>query len=124
MELVKRPRRVMSGIALAGDGERMSGEAGGEGRAVVAHDRPALVRGVPEVLQVLDVAGRLGEPFDVRVVGPHEDVADADEVLESAQLVLVEGGDPDVAPERLARVLRVEERRLAEGLLELLEQVE
>jgi hypothetical protein len=58
------------------------------------------------------------------VVRAHQDPFDADEVLESAEVVLVERGHPDVTLEGLARVFGIEVRHLPEGFLELLVQVE
>ena len=60
----------------------------------------------------------------MRPVAAHEDALDADDLAQRRQVVLVEGRHPHVAPERLAGVLLVGERRLAERLLQLGQQVE
>src|SRR5581483_11807380 len=90
-----------TGRAASGSGRT----AGREEQAVVPHDHPALLRRVVEVLQVLDVRGRLGQALHVRVVRAHEDVAGPDQPQQAGQLVLVEGGDPQVPLERLPRIL-------------------
>jgi hypothetical protein len=79
------------------------------------------VRGVsPLTGKVLDIGSGLGEALDVRVIRAHEDVAGTDQREQRGQVVLVEGGHPDVPPEGLAGILGVQVGDLAVGLGELL----
>ena len=74
-------------------------------RGVVVADLLDVVLAEPGVEEVVDERQRLRQPFGVRPVGSHQHVVDADELTELREVVLVERGNPHVAPEHLARVV-------------------
>src|SRR2546423_6229402 len=89
-------------------------------REVAAHDLPYLL--VRKTGEGQGVAGGIRQPFGVRVVRPEKHVLLTDHLGESAQVVLPEGTDVDVALEDGDRVLEKVLRHLLVDVGQILEQ--
>ena len=72
--------------------------------------------------ELLHVAGRIGEPLGVRVVGAEQHVVDADQVGEGDEVLLPERAHVDVPLHDLHRILQEVLRHLLVEVLEVLDE--